>query len=153
MMMPLSESNSVPILAADDDPQDVMLLEIAIRRSSLNIRLQTVADGEQAIDYLMGRGAYTDREAHPFPKLLLLDLKMPRMTGFEVLSFVRGQSGLRQLPVIIFSSSDDPRDIRKAYDSGANSYLCKPHSNDGLLDLLSALREYWLKHNHFPPCC
>lgn len=129
-----------------------MLVQMAVERAALGLRLDTVKDGEEAINYLMGRSAYSDRQAHPFPSLLLLDLKMPRLSGFDVLEFVRRQPGLKQLPIIVFSSSDDPKDIRRAYDAGANSYLCKPHSNDDLAALLKALEEYWCKFNRFPPC-
>lgn len=144
--------NPVSILIADDDAQDTMLVQIAAERAALGLRLETVRDGEEAIDYLLGRERYADRQAHPFPKMMLLDLKMPRLNGFDVLDFVRRQPGLKQLPVVIFSSSDDPKDIRRAYDSGANSYLCKPHSNGDLSALLKALEEYWCKFNHFPAC-
>lgn len=145
-------TNSISILIADDDAQDTLLVRLAAQRAALEMRLDVVKDGEEAIDYLMGRSAYADRQAYPFPAMMLLDLKMPRVNGFDVLDFVRRQPGLRQLPIVIFSSSDDPKDIRRAYDSGANSYLCKPHSNDDLSALLRALEEYWCKFNHFPPC-
>jgi CheY-like chemotaxis protein len=150
--MPVKPANPVSILIADDDAQDAMLVQMAVERADIGLRIASVRDGEEAIDYLMGRSRYSDRQAHPFPNMMLLDLKMPRLSGFDVLEFVRGQPGLRQLPVVIFSSSDDPRDIRRAYDSGANSYLCKPHSNGDLSALLKALEEYWCKFNHFPPC-
>jgi CheY-like chemotaxis protein len=150
--MPAKITKTVSILVADDDAQDTMLVKIAVERAALNLRLESVKDGEEAIDYLMGREHYADRHAHPFPSMMLLDLKMPRVNGFDVLDFVRGQPGLRQLPIVIFSSSDDPKDIRRAYDSGANSFLCKPHSNDDLSALLKALEDYWCKFNHFPPC-
>jgi CheY-like chemotaxis protein len=150
--MPVKVTNSVPILVADDDAQDTLLVKMAAERASLGLQLKSVKDGEEAIDYLMGRAPYSDRQAHPFPKLLLLDLKMPRLGGFDVLKFVRQQPGLKQLPIVIFSSSDDPKDIRHAYESGANSYLCKPHSNNDLAALLKALEDYWCKFNHFPTC-
>jgi CheY-like chemotaxis protein len=150
--MPAKVTNTVSILVADDDAQDTMLVQMAVERAALNFRLKSVKDGEEAIDYLMGREHYADRHAHPFPSMMLLDLKMPRLNGFDVLNFVRNQPGLRQLPIVIFSSSDDPKDIRRAYDAGANSYLCKPHSNDDLSALLKALDDYWCKFNHFPPC-
>jgi CheY-like chemotaxis protein len=137
---------------ADDDAHDALLLKLTAEKLNLEIPLRTVCDGVEAIDYLLGRNAYTDRQAHPFPSILLLDLKMPKMSGFDVLNFVRTQPGVRQLPVIIFSSSDDPGDIRRAYEGGANSYLCKPVSNEGLTELLTALRCYWYQFNHFPPC-
>lgn len=144
-------TNPVSILIADDDAQDTMLVRLAVKRAAIGLRLDSVADGAEAIDYLMGRSQYADRENHPFPSMLLLDLKMPRLSGFDVLQYVRGQPGLRQLPVVIFSSSDDPKDIQRAYHEGANSYLCKPHSNEDLSALLRALEDYWCKFNHFPP--
>lgn len=148
--MPAKLSNPVSILIADDDTQDTMLVRMAAQRASLCFRFSSVADGEEAIDYLMGRSRYADREAHPFPSMMLLDLKMPRLSGFDVLDYIRRQPGLRQLPIVIFSSSDDPKDIRRAYEAGANSYLCKPHSTEDLSALLRALEEYWCKFNHFP---
>jgi CheY-like chemotaxis protein len=149
--MPAKLANTIPILVADDDAQDTMLVKMAVERASLNLKLESVGDGEEAINYLLGKSHFADRQAHPFPKMLLLDLKMPRLSGFDVLDFVRREPALRQLPVVIFSSSDDPKDIRRAYEGGANSYLCKPHSNDDLSALLKALEDYWCKFNHFPP--
>ena len=129
-----------------------MLVRLAVERASLGLKLQSVKDGEEAINYLMGRADFANRHTHPFPSMMLLDLKMPRLSGFDVLDFVRRQPGLKQLPIVIFSSSDDPKDIRRAYDAGANSYLCKPHSNGDLAELLKALEEYWCKFNQFPAC-
>ena len=149
--MPAKLTNPVSILIADDDTQDTMLVRMAAQRAALGIRLESVSDGEQAIDYLLGRDVYANRQSHPFPSMMLLDLKMPRLSGFDVLDFVRRQPELRRLPVVIFSSSDDPKDIKRAYEAGANSYLCKPHSSDDLSALLKALGEYWCKFNHFPP--
>lgn len=145
-------TNPVSVLIADDDTQDTMLVRMAAQRVSLCLRFASVANGEEAIDYLMGRSRYADRQAHPFPSMMLLDLKMPRLSGFDVLDYVRRQPRLRQLPIVIFSSSDHPGDIQRAYEAGANSYLCKPHSNNDLSALLKALEEYWCKFNHFPAC-
>src|SRR3954468_19825561 len=120
--MPATLANPVSILIADDDPQDTLLVQMAVKRAGLGLKLESVQDGEEAINYLMGREPYADQQPHPVPKMMLLDLKMPRLSGFDVLDFVRKQPGLRQMPVIIFSSSNDPKDVRRAYDSGANSY-------------------------------
>src|SRR4051794_12396651 len=120
--MPAKLANTIPILVADDDAQDTMLVKMAVERASLSLKLESVRDGEEAIDYLLGKSRFADRQAHPFPKLLLLDLKMPRLNGFDVLDFVRREPALKQLPIVIFSSSDDPKDIRRAYEGGANSY-------------------------------
>jgi len=144
-------ASPVSILIADDDAQDAMLVQMAAQRAAVGLRLECVTDGEQAIDYLLGRAGYEDRKTHPFPSMMLLDLKMPRLSGFDVLDFVRRKPELRCLPIVIFSSSDDPKDIKRAYESGANSYLCKPHSSDDLSALLKALQDYWCKFNHFPP--
>ena len=144
-------ASPVSILIADDDAQDAMLVQMAAQRAAVGLRLECVTDGEQAIDYLLGRAGYADRKTHPFPSMMLLDLKMPRLSGFDVLDFVRRKPELRCLPIVIFSSSDDPKDIKRAYESGANSYLCKPHSSDDLSALLKALQDYWCKFNHFPP--
>ena len=151
-MMPAKVPNNIPILVADDDAQDTMLVKMAVQRASLNLQLASVRDGEEAINYILGKARFADRQTHPFPKMVLLDLKMPRLSGFDVLDFIRAQPGLRQLPIVIFSSSDDPKDIQQAYDGGANSYLCKPHSNEDLSALLKALEDYWCKFNHFPSC-
>ena len=150
--MPAKVPNNIPILVADDDAQDTMLVKMAVQRASLNLQLASVQDGEEAINYILGKAHFADRRTHPFPKMVLLDLKMPRLSGFDVLDFIRAQPGLRQLPIVIFSSSDDPKDIQRAYDGGANSYLCKPHSNEDLSALLKALEDYWCKFNHFPSC-
>ena len=127
------------ILLAKDNEDYALLFRRALQSAQINASLDVVRDGQEAVDYLAGVGPYTDRTQHPFPKLLLLDLKMPRVNGFDVLDYVRRQPGLRQLPIVIFSSSDDPKDIRRAYDAGANSYLCKPHSHGDLSALLKAL--------------
>ena len=140
----------VSILVADDDADDKLLLQLAVKRSNLNLLLQTVEDGEKAVDYLLGRNGFENRNTHPFPNFVLLDLKMPRMNGFDVLDFVKKQHGLRQLTIIVFSSSNDPGDIRRAYDTGANSYLCKPATSESLKELLEALHNYWVKFNQFP---
>lgn len=149
--MPARLMSPVSILIADDDAQDAMLVRMAAQKAASGLRLECVSDGEQAIDYLLGRARYADRKTHPFPRMMLLDLKMPRLSGFDVLDFVRREPELRCLPIVIFSSSDDPKDIKRAYAAGANSYLCKPHSTDDLSALLKALEEYWCKFNHFPP--
>lgn len=149
--MPAKLTSPVSILVADDDTHDTMLVRMAAQRAAVGLRLECVSDGEQAIDYLLGRARYADRQSHPFPCMMLLDLKMPRLSGFDVLDYVRREPELRCLPIVVFSSSDDPKDIKRAYEAGANSYLCKPHSNDDLSALLKALEEYWCKFNRFPP--
>ncbi len=136
------------ILVADDDTNDAFLLEHAFERASINATLHFVHDGAEAVRYLESE----DQQQHPTPDLVLLDLKMPRMDGFEVLQWVRAQPRLRRLPVTVLTSSDARVDINRAYDLGANSYLVKPLSNDQLLKMVEALQRYWFSVNLAPEC-
>lgn len=138
------------ILLAKDNEDYAVLLQRAIRTANISANLQIVCDGKEAIDYLAGAEPYADRIKHPFPKLVLLDLKMPRLDGFGVLSAVRQRLGFTRLPVIVLTHSDDPADIRRAYELGATSYFRKPDSLEGLDEMIHVLHAYWLKFNHFP---
>src|SRR5438093_7191297 len=115
------------ILLAEDDPNEVLLLQRALVKASLTTdSLKVVSDGEDAMAYLSVQGIYADRGRYPLPALLLLDLKMPRKSGFEVLSWLRKQPQLRYLAAVVLSSSNNHHDVRLAYELGANSYLMKP---------------------------
>ena len=138
------------ILLAEDDPNDVLLIQRALQRNHVANPLQVVRDGEQALAYLSGAGAFADRERHPLPVLLLLDLKMPRKSGLEVLEWVRQQPGLKRLPIVVLTSSNQSPDINRAYELGANSYLVKPAGFDSLLELVKNLDVYWLILNEKP---
>lgn len=138
------------ILLAKDNEDYALLLQRAIRSANIDASLQVVPDGREAVNYLAGAEPYTDRTRHPFPKLVLLDLKMPRMDGFEVLRAVRQRLGFTQLPVIVLTHSDNPADIKRAYELGATSYFRKPDSLEGLDEMIYVLHAYWLKFNHFP---
>src|SRR5205807_5891563 len=105
---------------------------------------------EEAIEYLKGEGKFADRQEHPLPSLLLLDLNMPLRNGFEVLEWLRLQPGLRRLLVIVFTSSQLPEDVNRAFELGANSYLVKPHDFKKLEETARYLEEYWLKLNRCP---
>jgi CheY-like chemotaxis protein len=135
------------LLVAEDDENDVLILERALRRAAARFRLVHVPDGEQAVDYISGRGVYSDRARHPVPDLVLLDLRMPRMDGFEVLRWRRGSDTMQRLPVIVFSTSALERDVHQAYSLGANSYVVKPMGTDALEDLLRALHQGWARFN------
>ena len=141
---------SYPILLAEDDPNDVHLILRAFQQAQIINPVQIVHDGEQAIAYLAGTAHYADRERYPLPAVLLLDLKLPRRTGFEVLSWLRERPSLRRLPVVVLSSSNDIQDINRAYTLGANSYLVKPVRFDALLELMAAFGSYWLTLNETP---
>ncbi|HYT59611.1 MAG TPA: response regulator [Haliangiales bacterium] len=138
------------IMLAEDDPNDVLLFQRAFQKLNLANPIQVVRDGEEAVAYLSGQGEYGDRERHPMPVLLLLDLKMPRRSGFEVLQWLRQQSGLKRLPVVVLTSSNQHPDINRAFDLGANSYLVKPGGFDSLLELVKGLDMYWLILNEKP---
>ncbi|HVV00243.1 MAG TPA: response regulator, partial [Verrucomicrobiae bacterium] len=112
--------------------------------------LHFVRDGQEAIDYLLGEADYSDRASHPMPDLLLLDLKMPRLNGFDVLSWLRHKPGLKRLLVTVLTSSNEPTDVNRAYDLGANSYLIKPHNSKELSTLVQQLQRYWLESNQCP---
>ena len=133
------------ILVAEDDPTDAYFFERAFKRAGISVVLHFVRDGQEVIDYLQGEGQFADRTRHPLPQLLLLDLKMPRLNGFEVLEWVRQQPGFNGLQIVIFSSSGEPKDINRAYGLGANWYLVKPHSMDELTALVGRFKKFWLE--------
>lgn len=138
------------VLLVEDDPDDVELVRRVFSRLHFAHPLQVVRDGREAMDYLAGSGAYEDRDRYPLPLLVLLDLKLPKATGHEVLRWLRAQDGLRRLPVVMFTSSDERADINAAYDLGINSYLRKPVSFDALAQLLTKIDLYWLLLNEPP---
>jgi CheY-like chemotaxis protein len=138
------------ILVVEDNPTDVMLIQRAFDKSKLANPLQFVGDGDAAVEYLSGERRYTDREKFPLPILMLLDLKLPKRSGLEVLAWLRTQEKLKRLPVVVLTSSQQDRDVNAAYDSGVNSYLVKPVEFDGLLQMLKTVNLYWLMLNERP---
>ena len=138
------------ILLVEDDPNDVFLIQRAFQKMQLRNRVSVVSDGEEAIDYLSGDGDFSARTRHPLPTLLLLDLKMPRKSGFDVLSWVRQRPGLKRLVVVVLTSSNQSSDVNRAYDLGANSYLVKPAGFDNLLNLVESLEKFWFKLSEKP---
>lgn len=139
-----------PILLVEDDPNDVLLIRRAFTKARLANPVQSVEDGDQAVSYLAGAGPYADRQSYPLPVVVLLDLKLPRRSGLDVLAWLRQQEGLRRLPVVVLTSSRESADVNRAYDLGANSYLVKPVTFDALLELVQTLQLYWLMLNEKP---
>jgi CheY-like chemotaxis protein len=131
------------ILVAEDDLSDVLLLKRAFAKANLRAEVHFVHDGQEVIDYLQGQAPFDDPVECPRPTLLLLDLKMPRVNGFEVLEWMRSQPGLSRLPVVVFSSSPETKDIRQACSLGALSYLVKPNDPNELARIVERLQEYW----------
>ena len=140
------------ILLVEDEPNDVFFMERAFEKARLLNPLKVVNDGDQAIAYLKGEGQYADREKSPFPFLMLLDLRMPRRNGFEVLEWLRAQPGLRRLLTVVLTASKEGPDINQAYDLGANSYLVKPPKAEALTEMFQRLNSYWVAMNQPPDC-
>ncbi|MEW6158139.1 MAG: response regulator [Verrucomicrobiota bacterium] len=139
-----------PILLAEDEPDDVFLMKRAFARAELAHPLHVVTDGSQAIQYLKGEGGFANRQQHPLPVLLLLDLKMPFKNGFEVLQWIRQESAHKRLIVVVLTSSSQALDVNRAYEMGANSYLVKPALFDELLELVRRVDAYWFGTNTLP---
>jgi CheY-like chemotaxis protein len=133
-----------PILSAEDEETDRFILKLAFDRAKLPHALVTVCDGSECVDYLSGVKRFADRVLHPLPVLLLLDLKMPCMHGFEVLEWLATRPEFKDLPVVVLSSSSDESDIQKARRLGARDYFVKPHSIDEWEKILRQLNERWL---------
>ena len=126
------------ILYAEDNPDDAVILKMVFQRAGLPHQVSCVEDGEEAIDWLSGADGFADREQCPFPDLLLLDLKMPRKSGFDVLEWLKKSDKLAHLPVVVLSSSDDPRDLKRASQLGAAKYFKKSASCEELIEYLKS---------------
>jgi len=146
----MATAHPEPVLAADDNPDDIRLLQFAWRRAAASVPLHSVVGGEEAIAYLKGDGIYANRAEFPLPRLLLLDLKMPRKDGFEVLQFVRAHNAIKTLPVIVFTASLHREDVHRAFELGANAFLVKPVELQKLVELVTCLDSFWLKYNQSP---
>ncbi|HET9184391.1 MAG TPA: response regulator [Candidatus Angelobacter sp.] len=138
------------VLLVEDNPSDVFIVQRTFQKLQLPGSLQVAADGDEAVAYLSGSGRYADRERYPLPALVLLDLKLPRRSGFEVLEWLKAQPILGRVPVVVFTSSRQPSDINRAYDHGANSYLVKTVNPRDSEDLGRILCHYWVKCNQQP---
>jgi CheY-like chemotaxis protein len=143
-------ANGTTILHVEDDPNDVLLIARAFRKAEVPAQIQVVNDGEQAVNYLSGSNSFSAREQFPVPSLVLLDLKLPRKSGIEVLGWIRSQPGLKRIPVVMLTSSRQPIDIDRAYDLGVNAYLVKPVNFDGLVEMLRTLDAFWFRVNERP---
>lgn len=138
------ESKPQVVLSVDDNDVDGALLERAFKRTSIPARLYRVSEGPQALAYLAGDGIYRDRDSYPLPDLVLLDLAMPKMSGVEVLKWIRQQSPVKRTKVLIFTSSEKPEDFKAANEIGADGYFLKPTKFDDLKKLVKQIHEDWL---------
>lgn len=139
------------ILLVDDNRMDVELAIDAFREVRLSNQIEVAGNGQQAIDYLFGHGVYADRERYPLPVLILLDLKMPGIDGFDVLRRIKDAPLLRRIPVVILTSSREEGDRALSYDIGANSYLVKPVIFTSFVEVVKQIEGYWLTLNVAPP--
>jgi DNA-binding response OmpR family regulator len=137
------------ILQVDDDPNDVFLLQHALKKAGVANPVQVVGDGQQAIDYLQGAGKFGDRAKFPFPCLVLMDLKLPFVMGLDVLRWIRQQHET-VLTVLILTASGSEADIVEAYRLGANAFLTKPSEASKLEEMVRAIKDFWLTHNTLP---
>ncbi|MBE9048008.1 response regulator [Pleurocapsales cyanobacterium LEGE 10410] len=143
----------MPILLVEDDYNDVLLIKRAFRKADLQPLMSIVSDGDEAISYLLRKGRYADPKRFPIPLLVLLDLKLPRRSGLEVLAWLRKQPELKRLLVVVLTSSQEDSDLDRAYDLGANSYLVKPINFQELVKLVQLIDAYWFKVNQKPQIC
>ena len=143
-------SDRAVILLAEDEEDYVLLIRTAFEKAEIPNPLHVVWNGQEVISYLLGEGKYSNREEYPLPDLLLLDLKMPRVNGFEVLRWIRQQTGLARLRILVLTSSEQMRDVNEAYQLGANSFLVKPNDFEDLAYLSRLIREFWLGASKAP---
>ena len=141
------------ILLVEDDENDVLFMRMALEQSGVTNPLHVAEHGRQALAYLNGEGEYADRHSFPLPCLVLMDLKLPYVTGLEVLRKMRQSPQLKEMIVIILTSSQEESDLDQAYELGANAYVVKPPNLDKLQDLTKAIKEFWLVHNIPPRLC
>ncbi len=139
------------ILVVDDDPADQFLVQEAMKTANLNYNLRLVSDGDEALDYLYGRGRYSDRFRCPRPDLILLDLNMPRFSGRQVAQAVKTNPYLKKIPIVVMTTSVQEDDVDDLYSLGVNSYMHKPTNFDEFTAALRDFSAYWLERAWLPP--
>jgi CheY-like chemotaxis protein len=148
--MPFSKVKPITILMADDDEDDRLLTQDALAESRVLNELHFVEDGVELLEYLERKGKFEDKGSSPRPGLILLDLNMPRMDGREALQAIKANPNLKGIPVVILTTSKQEEDMVKGYDLGAASYITKPVTFDGLVELMKALGKYWVEFVELP---
>lgn len=139
----LASLEPITVLIAEDSSLDYQLLEHALLETRSHIQAKRAFDGTEVVKYLKGEAEYGDRSVHPFPQIIIVDLKMPLMSGFEVLEWIRDNPYYRVIPTIVLSTSTEPQDVQRAYELGANTYFTKPSRLPELRSLCFHLAEYW----------
>lgn len=152
MNIPMRDpSGPITILLADDDEEDRMLAAEALKESRVRNDLRFVEDGDELLDYLYHRGKYADPSSSPMPGLILLDLNMPKKDGREALRDIKADPDLRRIPIIVLTTSKAEEDIYRTYDLGANSFITKPVSFEGLVNVMRDIGRYWIEIVELPP--
>jgi CheY-like chemotaxis protein len=146
----MNSPESAVILLVEDQEDDIFLIRKAFAKAGLSNPIYVVRNGEEAVAYLMGDRPFTNRSEYPLPDLILLDLKMPRLDGFETLSWIRRQPGIRSIPVVVLTSSEELRDVNRAYSLGANSFLVKRMDFENSIQLSRTIHEFWIKASKRP---
>ncbi|MDP8221290.1 MAG: response regulator [Candidatus Stygibacter frigidus] len=144
------EKEKVEILLVEDNPNDVRLTLRALKKRNLVNEIKVVTDGVEALDYIYCRNQYSDRNFDEHPKVIFLDLKLPKLNGLEVLETIKSDIRTRQIPVVVLTSSAEDCDLKKCYDLGVNSYIVKPVDFDNFVESVSKLGFYWLLLNKLP---
>lgn len=140
----------VEILLVEDDPDDLELTLLALRENNLANQVEVTRDGEEALDFLLGRGAYADRDLSNKPNVILLDLKLPKVDGLEVLREIKKNADIRSIPVVMLTSSREERDLVQSYELGVNSFISKPVQFEDFIDAVRQIGFYWLLLNQQP---
>ena len=141
------------VLLVEDEEADVYIMQRAWKKAEFENPLMVVRDGQAAVDYFSGTGQYADREKFPLPCLTLLDIKLPYLSGLQVVEWLRNSGPCSTIPAVFLTSSAADMDIDQAYKLGANAYLVKPPTPEKLAQLLEDLKNFWMQHNRFPPEC
>jgi CheY-like chemotaxis protein len=149
-MSEYNANNVVEVLLVEDNPHDVELTLRALRKHNLANRVMRVADGAEALDFIFARGAFTHRKVESGPKLIILDLKLPKVDGLEVLQQLKSDARTKIIPVVVLTSSQEEQDLLKSYHLGANSYIIKPVDFEKFVAAVRDLGLYWLLHNQPP---
>ena len=137
----------VDILLIEDNPIDAEMIIRTLRKNKITNNLFHISDGSDALDFLFGKGKYTGRELNNLPKVILLDLKLPKVNGLEVLRKIKTDEIIKKIPVVVLTSSIDSQDMKQSYELGANSYIVKPVEFENFFKAISDLGFYWMMHN------